>query len=167
MSAKNNVTLDNSKKREDNRMNRARQSGQMDNNDMMSAKSMFVFFMSLFEKNSSIKKQLLDENQLLFIQKIKDKLAISDEAAIDMIKNDKDFEKLNKKSFNLDEKEKDEICKWIKLGEVKDLSEENILKVKEKAEELQKQRDVETMQKRVDSAVENKIHRNLNRNRNN
>ncbi len=156
--------LDGAEKRKENSEARKNSySENMDNNDMMSAKSMLVFLMSLF-KGLAYKPKTNDEAFKELIQKTNEKKAISDEEAIKFI-NSPEFEKLNKKlekPFTAEEKKT--LCAYVELKDVKELNVETILGLQEKGLEMAKDKSLNETKDNIASAVNSKIHRNMNRN---
>jgi len=116
--------------RERNRQMREKSS--LDNNDMMSVKSMLAFFTNLFKDvKATIDEQLLNANERKLIKLVKEKLEISKEVAINFIKHDEEFKNLNEKTYNFNEKEIEQICNMIqKIEKVEDLNVSNILEIK-------------------------------------
>ncbi len=157
-------TLDGAEKRKTNsEVRKNSYSENMDNNDMMSAKSMLVFLMSLF-KGLSYTPKTNDEVFKELIQKTNEKKAISDEEAIKFI-NSPEFEKLNKKLEQpFTEENKKQLCAFIELKEVKELNVETIMKIQEKGIDIAKDKSLNQAKDNIASAVNSKIHRNMNRN---
>ncbi len=93
----NTVNLDGSSKREQNRINRANQSGQnLDSNDMMSLKAMFVFLNEIANLNSQTFKEYKNDKAMQeLIERTNKEFAISPEAASKFMKSE-EFQKLNK-----------------------------------------------------------------------
>lgn len=151
---------------------RRHQSQNIDSNDILAGKNSILFLLELLYilKNVEIKsseQRLSDKQQILF-DKFNEKLSISDEEAIKFLNSD-EFEKLNKDTFKFDEQDKKQIEAFIKLDNIESLNAETLIRVAEKQEELERQRkeqeNTNNFKNRVESATENKIQRNQNRNR--
>ena len=100
------ITLDGSSKREENRINRANSMAQVDSNDMMSLKAMFMFLNEITNPNSQSFKEFRDERAMKeLIDKTNKEFSISPEAASNFFKSE-DFMNANKrliKPFNSNE----------------------------------------------------------------
>lgn len=76
------ITLDGSSKREQNRINRANSMAQVDSNDMMSLKAMFMFLNEITNTNSQSFKEFKDEKAMKeLIERTNKEFSISPEAA--------------------------------------------------------------------------------------
>ena len=100
------ITLDGSSKREQNRINRANSMAQVDSNDMMSLKAMFMFLNEITNPNSQSFKEFRDERAMKeLIERTNKEFSISPEAASNFFKSE-DFMNANKrliKPFNTNE----------------------------------------------------------------
>ena len=100
------ITLDGSSKREQNRINRANSMAQVDSNDMMSLKAMFMFLNEITNPNSQSFKEFRNDRAMKeLINKTNKEFSISPEAASNFFKSE-DFMNANKrliKPFNSNE----------------------------------------------------------------
>lgn len=91
------ITLDGSSKREQNRINRANSMAQVDSNDMMSLKAMFMFLNEITNPNSQSFKEFKDEKAMKeLIERTNKEFSISPEAASNFFKSE-DFMNANKR----------------------------------------------------------------------
>lgn len=162
-------------KREENRKMRENQG--LDNNDMMSVKSMLAFFTNLFKDlKANVDEQILNVNEQKLIKLVKEKLEISKVVAINFIKHDEEFKNLNEKTYNFNEKEIEQICNMIqKIEKVEDLNVANILELKDEDKQQLDNKALEEIREEMsdtqaqtnkseDKQVStNKIQRNMNR----
>lgn len=182
--SKNTMTLDGSSKREQNRINRANSMGQqMDSNDMMSLKAMFMFLNEITNSNSQTFKEFKDEKAMKeLIDRTNKEFSISPEAASNFFKSE-EFMKLNKQLIKpFDDKEIKAMSQEV-LKKVGDSEMTKILGVKGYFVDKIKDLAIDTLKENirkdtkvdnvatdivknvVEEVATNKIHRNLNRNR--
>lgn len=91
------ITLDGSSKREQNRINRANSMAQVDSNDMMSLKAMFMFLNEITNPNSQSFKEFRNDRAMKeLISKTNKEFSISPEAASNFFKSE-DFMNANKR----------------------------------------------------------------------
>ena len=182
------ITMDGSSKREQNRVNRANSMAQVDSNDMMSLKAMFMFLNEITNPNSQSFKEFKDEKAMKeLIERTNKEFSISPEAASNFFKSE-EFMKLNKHLIKpFDNKEIEAMSQEV-LKKVGDSEISKILGVKgyfiDKIKDLvidtikansKKDTNVESnsndnvaadvVKNVVEEVATNKIHRNLNRNR--